>query len=135
MKHVSPMQMALVSVIGGGTVLPLSSIGSCSFVPSRKRDGASLRHLLRALSPVHIINSPVCWSVLTLSRWTYVDQSMDMPVHSSEVRMTGVRTEFKPFDQKQADFLHQTIFAVLYSTLALHHLTTSKRGYRLPLIT
>lgn len=109
MKHVSPVQMALVWVLGGGTVLPLSSIGSCNFMPSCKGDCASLRHLLRALSPVHIIHSPVCWSVPTLSGCMYANQSIDMPVDSSEVRMTGVRTE--PFDQKQADFLHQKLFA------------------------
>lgn len=123
MKHVSPVQMALVWVIGGGTALPLSCIGSCSFIPSCKGDCASLRHLLRALSPVHIINSPLGWSVPTLRGCMYVNQSMDMLVHSSEVRMTGVRTEFKPFDQKQADLLHQKLFPaypLLRCTVLLH---------------
>lgn len=70
----SPMQMALLRVIGGGTVLFLSNIGSCSFMPSCKGDRASLRHLLRALSPVYLMSPPHCWSMPTLSRCLYAHQ-------------------------------------------------------------
>lgn len=57
----SPMQMALLRVIGGGTVLPLSNIGSCSLMPSCKGDS-------ELCPPVYLMSPPHCWSMPTLSR-------------------------------------------------------------------
>lgn len=79
-----PVEMALRwvrRVEGGGVVLPLSNIGSWSFMHPCDGDSAALGHLLRGLSPVYLMVSPQCSSAVTCSKSTFAHKHTDMPVN------------------------------------------------------